>query len=139
MLKGISSQILSAGERVGTGKPTSMAVGSLLAIGTSHGLILVFDPSQALRWCLGSHAIGDEYGSVSAMDFNKDSTKLLAGFAKGHIILYDMTSGKMIQLINDVHPLGNAVINICFTDVCSIALCSDSGGSVFELNLKRLH
>lgn len=39
---------------MGAGLPTTMAVGNIICIGTSHGLILVFEPTQALKFCLGS-------------------------------------------------------------------------------------
>lgn len=38
-----------------------------------------------LRWCLGSVAVGQQYGAVSALTFNKDCTRLLCGFAKGQV------------------------------------------------------
>ena len=46
ILKGISSQVQSACDRVNAGIPTAMAASNLIAIGTSHGFILVFDVSQ---------------------------------------------------------------------------------------------
>lgn len=42
ILRGVSSQLQSAADRVQAGKPTSMAVSSLIAIGTSKGIVLVF-------------------------------------------------------------------------------------------------
>ncbi|CAG2207100.1 VPS8 [Mytilus edulis] len=81
-LKSISAQLLSAADRVDAGMPTAIVVSSLIAIGTSHGLVLVFDPKQVLKWCqgstavglnpkqvlkwcLGSTAVGTQYGSLS--------------------------------------------------------------------------
>lgn len=46
VLKGIAAQMLSAADRVDSGLPTALAVSSLIAVGTSHGLVLVFDPKQ---------------------------------------------------------------------------------------------
>ena len=99
-------------ERVGAGLPSSMAIGTLICVGTSHGLILVFEPSQALKWCLGSTEIGDQHGSVSALGLNQDCSKLLAGFAKGHLCLFDLTNGKLLQNIPDAHTPFSAVIHI---------------------------
>ncbi|XP_074642624.1 vacuolar protein sorting-associated protein 8 homolog [Tubulanus polymorphus] len=137
-LKGISRQLMSAADRVDAGMPTTMAVSTLIAIGTSHGLVLVFDPKQALKWCLGSTAVGAQYGSVSALSFNKDCTRLLCGFARGQITMWDITNGKLLRTITDAHPPGTAVLHIKFTDDLTIATCNDSGGSVFELEFKRL-
>uniref|UniRef100_K1R9K0 Vacuolar protein sorting-associated protein 8-like protein n=1 Tax=Magallana gigas TaxID=29159 RepID=K1R9K0_MAGGI len=137
-LKNIAAQLLSAADRVDAGMPTSMAISSLIAIGTSHGLVLVFDPKQVLKWCLGSTAVGQQYGSVSALSFNKDCTRLLSGFAKGQITMWDLTNGKLLRTITDAHPPGSAVLHVKFTDSPVLAVCSDSGGSVFELEMKRL-
>ncbi|GAB1606858.1 vacuolar protein sorting-associated protein 8 homolog isoform X3 [Argonauta hians] len=137
-LKNISAQLKSAANRVDAGKPSAIAVASLIAIGTSHGIVLVFDPRQVLKWCLGSTAVGAQYGSVSALSFNRDCSRLLCGFAKGQITMWDLTNGKLLRTITDAHPPGTAVLHIKFTDSPVIAVCSDSGGSVFELEFKRL-
>ncbi|CAE1274106.1 VPS8 [Acanthosepion pharaonis] len=137
-LKNISAQLKSAANRVNAGKPSAIAVSALIAIGTSHGLVLVFDPRQVLKWCLGSTAVGAQYGSVSALSFNRDVSRLLCGFAKGQITMWDLTNGKLLRTITDAHPPGTAVLHIKFTDSPVIAVCSDSGGSVFELEFKRL-
>ena len=55
ILKGISAQLVSACERVNAGLPTVMTTTSAyIAVGTSHGLVLVFDGHQALKFSLGS-------------------------------------------------------------------------------------
>ncbi|CAO2631345.1 Vacuolar protein sorting-associated protein 8 homolog [Lemmus lemmus] len=109
LLKGISAQIVSAADKVDAGLPTAIAVSSLIAVGTSHGLALIFDQNQALRLCLGSTSVGGQYGAISALSINNDCSRLLCGFAKGQ-----------------------------FTDDPTLAICNDSGGSVFELTFKRV-
>nr|CAD7195543.1 unnamed protein product [Timema douglasi] len=136
ILKGISTQMVSASERVNAGLPTAMAATTMIAVGTSHGLVLVFDAAQVLRWCLG--ASDQEQGSVSSLSFNHDCSRLLVGFAKGHILMFDITNGKLLRTLTDVHPPGTAVLHVKFTDLANLALCSDSGGSVFELNFRRM-
>lgn len=135
ILKGISTQLMSASERVNAGLPTAMVATTMIAVGTSHGLVLVFDATQTLRWCLGETA--KEQGSVASLSFNHDCTRLLAGFARGHILMFDIINGKLLRTMADVHPPGTAVLHIRFTDSPTLALCSDSGGSVFELNFRR--
>ena len=105
ILKGISSQLSSARERVNAGLPTAMAASSsMIAIGTSHGFVLVFDGLQKLKYSLGSPlsansvkegkatATNSEKGAVSSLAFNQTNpsdgdlqlpTRLLVGFAKG--------------------------------------------------------
>ncbi|XP_012058541.1 PREDICTED: vacuolar protein sorting-associated protein 8 homolog [Atta cephalotes] len=136
ILKGITSQIISANERVNAGLASAVAAGgNMLVIGTSHGLILGFDSSQTLRWCDQETR---HQGSVSALCFNYDGSRVLAGFVRGHILMLDSNNGKVLRILTDVHPLDTAVLHVKFTDSPKIALCSDSGGSVFELNFTRV-
>ncbi|XP_012276200.1 vacuolar protein sorting-associated protein 8 homolog [Orussus abietinus] len=136
ILKGISAQIVSASERVNAGLASAVtAGGNMLVIGTSHGLVLGFDSTQTLRWC---DQEARHQGSVSALCFNHDGTRLLAGFARGHILMIDSSNGKVLRTLTEVHPPGTAVLHVKFTDSPKLALCSDSGGSVFELNFTRV-
>ncbi|XP_038644180.1 LOW QUALITY PROTEIN: vacuolar protein sorting-associated protein 8 homolog [Scyliorhinus canicula] len=140
VLKGVSAQVVSAADRVDAGLPTAVVVSNVIAVGTSHGLALVFgkDPNQALRLCLGSTAVGAQYGAVSALSINSDCTRLLCGFAKGQITMWDLANGKLLRTITDAHPPGTAILHIKFTDDPTAAICNDSGGSVFELAFKRV-
>ncbi|MEJ1283339.1 VPS8 CORVET complex subunit [Cricetulus griseus] len=138
LLKGISAQIVSAADKVDAGLPTAIAVSSLIAVGTSHGLALIFDQNQALRLCLGSTSVGSQYGAISALSINNDCSRLLCGFAKGQITMWDLASGKLLRSISDAHPPGTAILHIKFTDDPTLAICNDSGGSVFELTFKRV-
>lgn len=63
--------------------------------------------------------------------------RLLAGYARGNILMIDCTNGKVLRLLTDVHTPGTAVLHIKFTDSSKLAICSDSGGSVFELSFTR--
>lgn len=138
VLKGISAQIVSAADKVDAGLPTAITVSSVIAVGTSHGLALVFDQNQALRLCLGTTATGAEYGAVSALSINHDCTRLLCGFAKGQITMWDLANGKLLRTITDAHPPGTAILHVKFTDHPALAVCNDSGGSVFELSFRRV-
>uniref|UniRef100_A0A672RYC6 Vacuolar protein sorting-associated protein 8 homolog n=1 Tax=Sinocyclocheilus grahami TaxID=75366 RepID=A0A672RYC6_SINGR len=138
LLKGISAQIVSAADKVDAGLPTAITVSNVIAVGTSHGLALVFDQNQALRLCLGTTATGAEYGAVSALSINHDCTRLLCGFAKGQITMWDLANGKLLRTITDAHPPGTAILHVKFTDHPALAVCNDSGGSVFELSFRRV-
>uniref|UniRef100_A0A3B4C1B9 Vacuolar protein sorting-associated protein 8 homolog n=1 Tax=Pygocentrus nattereri TaxID=42514 RepID=A0A3B4C1B9_PYGNA len=140
VLKGISAQIVSAADKVDAGLPTAITVSNVIAVGTSHGLALVFGKyqNQALRLCLGTTATGAEYGAVSALSINHDCTRLLCGFAKGQITMWDLANGKLLRTITDAHPPGTAILHIKFTDLPTLAVCNDSGGSVFELSFRRV-
>ncbi|XP_051156587.1 vacuolar protein sorting-associated protein 8 homolog [Leptopilina boulardi] len=136
ILKGICAQITSASEKINAGLASAVAAGgNMLVIGTSHGLVLGFDSTQTLRWC---DQEARHQGSVSALGFNHDGSRLLAGFARGYILMIDSSNGKVLRTLTDVHPPGTAVLHVKFTDSPKLALCSDSGGSVFELNFTRV-
>ncbi|EMP42647.1 Vacuolar protein sorting-associated protein 8 like protein [Chelonia mydas] len=47
----------------------------------------IVNPNQALRLCLGSTAVGAQYGAISALSINNDCSRLLCGFAKGQILV----------------------------------------------------
>ncbi|XP_014213894.1 vacuolar protein sorting-associated protein 8 homolog isoform X2 [Copidosoma floridanum] len=135
MLKGCCAQIASASEKINAGLASAVAAGlNMIAIGTSHGLVLGFDSGQTLRWC---YRDTKHQGSISALGFNHDGTRVLAGFAKGYILMIDSSDGKILRTLTDVHPPGTAVLHVKFTDSPKLALCSDSGGSVFELTFTR--
>ncbi|XP_041645412.1 vacuolar protein sorting-associated protein 8 homolog [Cheilinus undulatus] len=138
LLKGISAQIVSAADKVDAGLPTAITVSGVIAVGTSHGLALVFDNNQALRLCLGTKTTGAEFGAVSALSINHDCSRLLCGFAKGQIMMWDLANGKLLRTIHDAHPPGTAILHVKFTDDPTLAVCNDSGGSVFELVFRRV-
>ena len=137
ILKAVSSQLCSAVERLHAGLPTAMTTTHMIAIGTQAGFLLVFDSSQVIKWFLGGLHIGNNYGAVSCLAFNTDSTRLLAGFARGQVMEFDVVTGKVLRDLADVHPPGSAVTQIKYSDDSNTAFLADSGGSVFELSMKR--
>ncbi|CAB3988597.1 vacuolar sorting-associated 8 homolog [Paramuricea clavata] len=138
ILRKISAQVQSASSRIEAGLPTAMAVSTIIAVGTSHGIVLIFDAKQALQLVLGTTAQGAEYGAVTALGINTNSTRLLCGHAKGQITMWDLSTGKCVRSILDAHPPGSAVLHVLFTDDLTEAVCSDSGGSVFLLTFKKV-
>uniref|UniRef100_A0AAQ5Y5R0 RING-type domain-containing protein n=1 Tax=Amphiprion ocellaris TaxID=80972 RepID=A0AAQ5Y5R0_AMPOC len=94
--------------------------------------------NQALRLCLGTKTTGAEFGAVSALSINHDCSRLLCGFAKGQITMWDLANGKLLRTITDAHPPGTAILHVKFTDDPTLAVCNDSGGSVFELAFRRV-
>lgn len=72
ILRKLSSQMNDACSRRDAGLPTCMAVSSLIVIGTSRGLLLVFEPrDQILKLILGTKEDGDNHGAVTALGNNK--------------------------------------------------------------------
>lgn len=131
VLKAVSTHIQHAGE----GECTAMGVSCLIGIGTSTGAVLCYDSSQTHLW---THNQPDE-GPVTALAINPDATRLLAGYALGVVIMLDTSDAKVLRVISpQSHTLSTAVLHVKFTDIPSLALLSDSGGSVFEISLKRV-
>ena len=69
---------------------------------------------------------------------NDDCSRVLVGYARGQLTMWDLTSGKLLRTITDAHSPGVAVLSVKFTDDKTVAVMSDSGGSVFRLEFKRL-
>jgi len=74
-----------------------VAIGTLIAIGTSHGYVLIFDALQSLKWCLGESHYREEGGSVSSLSVSGNGSRLLVGYAKGLILMYDLENGKLLR------------------------------------------
>ncbi|XP_001659262.2 vacuolar protein sorting-associated protein 8 homolog [Aedes aegypti] len=134
VLQGVTAQVTSAVERVDAGLATSCTVSQMIAVGTSHGHILAFDCSQTLKWCCQD---GVTQGAVSALAFNEDNTRLLAGFARGSILMIDTFTGDVIRTLNEVITPNTGVLHLKWTNRPALALCSDSGGSVWSLSFTR--
>ena len=75
---------------------------------------------------------------LCACSLNDDCSRLLVGYARGQLTMWDLTSGKLLRTITDAHSPGVAVLGVKFTDDKTVAVMSDSGGSVFRLEFKRL-
>jgi WD40 repeat protein len=75
-------------------------MGNMIVIGTSHGYVLVFDSMQALKWCLGESHFREEGGSISSLAVSGNGTRLLVGYAKGLILMYDLENGKLLRFVS---------------------------------------
>uniref|UniRef100_A0A1I8J1H8 RING-type domain-containing protein n=1 Tax=Macrostomum lignano TaxID=282301 RepID=A0A1I8J1H8_9PLAT len=92
---------------------------------------------QALQWCLDASDLSPMVGAVSALDFSYDMRKLLVGYARGHLTLWDTRTGKRLMHIADAHPPGSAVLHVRYTLASNLAVFSDSSGSVYRLAFGR--
>jgi vacuolar protein sorting-associated protein 8 len=82
-----------------------------VCVGTSQGLVLVFDSAQALRWCLNEGA-GAEAGAVSALGLSSCGARLLVGHARGAVFMFDLGSGKLLRTLSEAHPPATAVLHL---------------------------
>ncbi|CAF1248120.1 unnamed protein product, partial [Didymodactylos carnosus] len=137
-LNTISNQLQLCMERTSYGNPTCIDVISnrLLAIGTTKSCVLLFEHrTQKLKHCLNTPM--NLNGAVSALNFNYDCTRLLVGYARGRIHMYDCTNGKILRNISDCHLPDTAVLHVKYTHDPTLALFSDSSGSVYVMQFTR--
>ncbi|CAG0918188.1 unnamed protein product [Notodromas monacha] len=138
VFRGISSQISSASMHADAGRATAIAVRGSIAVGMTHGLVLIFNANQSLSSALGGNTETKEYGSVSCMDWNADCSRLLVGFSKGSVSCYDAVRGRLVRHFTQPVSPGCGTLNAKFTDGPGTrAVISDSGGSVWEIKIKR--
>ena len=67
-----------------------MAVGSLIAIGTSKGLILIFDQQQNLKATIGIGSKAVESGSVTSVALSADFLTVAGGHGNGNIFTWEI-------------------------------------------------
>jgi WD40 repeat protein len=105
-----------------------VAIGSSIAVGTSHGYCLIYDSVQSLKWCLGESHFREEGGSVSSLAVSGNGARLLVGYAKGLILMYDLEQGKLIRCVGSWlrrKYFGDSILSISNINVC-IFFCTRS-------------
>lgn len=125
----------------GPGAATSIAVTEgFLAVGTSKGLVILFDHSEEIRQVLGSNLPAGTRPSVpiteigapkGACDGSSQGTYslLLCGYASGEIALWDVVKGTIVKLVNDLHTC--SISALCVLETASEGLSSlNSAGAV---------
>ena len=143
-MDGISQQLKRNAQfrQHGPGLPTSVAVHrKFIAIGTSHGLVLVFDHFQEPRSVL-KHEPGGSVpasGPVTSIDASDDQEFLVCAYASGKIILWDMVSSAVLKVVHDAHNLPIASVRIWQRGIPMGVAAMDVGGKITLLTFtKRL-
>uniref|UniRef100_A0A915CM80 Uncharacterized protein n=1 Tax=Ditylenchus dipsaci TaxID=166011 RepID=A0A915CM80_9BILA len=128
----ISHQILSVKERPTGGTASALAVcTSHLAVGTTRGLTLIFERSTK-KLAQFVH-VGQEYGSVSCLDFSLDSSKLAIGFSRGGLVIFGCHTKKVINEYKEIVQAGRGILHVKYV-LNSALILVDNGGSVFEVH-----
>jgi WD40 repeat protein len=65
-------------------------------VGTSHGLVVIFDHFQELKLVLGMRD-GVEYGPIYAVDISFESDWIACGHAAGPVVVWDAVTGDQIR------------------------------------------
>lgn len=150
-LKKISSQAFSEAAQRAFGQRTCLTIGASIVIGTSKGIVLVFDYQQILKHVLGQGTQAQEAGSVMSLAISADHSTVAAGHANGAIFTWNLNrpaqpflhippvqSSHLMNRSSDVHVIGHAVLHIGFLGTRNTALVSaDDSGMAFSHSANR--
>lgn len=126
------------------GRPTCIAIAASIALGTSKGIILVFDYNQNLKSIIGLGTRAVESGSVTSISISADHSTIAGGHASGNIFTWEVARPAKpflhIPPVNrnrapnvDGHSLDAAILHIGFLGMRHTALASaDDKGMAFS-------
>ncbi|KAI9784824.1 MAG: Vacuolar protein sorting-associated protein 8 [Geoglossum umbratile] len=143
-LQKITGQAFSEVGKRNFGRPTCVSLSNSIAVGTSKGIILVFDFNQNLKSIIGPGT--KESDAITALATSADCSTLAGGHANGSIFTWELHRSARpflqippllaSQLENrkvDGHAPGVAVIHIGFLGTRHTALVSaDDRGMAFS-------
>jgi WD40 repeat protein len=95
---------------------------SLLALGGGSGRITLYDPVT-----LEEQAVLEQTGGVTALEFSPDGALLLAAYADGKTVLWDVASG---EEIDSVQADAGVVNGFAFNPDASLLATANSEGTV---------
>ena len=126
------------------GRPTCIAISASIALGTSKGIILVFDYNQNLKSIIGLGTKAVESGSVTSISISADHSTIAGGHASGSIFTWEVARPAKpflhIPPIDrsrapnvDGHAVDVAILHIGFLGMRHTALASaDDKGMAFS-------
>ncbi|KAK4964365.1 hypothetical protein LTR28_003799, partial [Elasticomyces elasticus] len=145
-LRKITGQAFSEAGKRNFGRPTYLAVSATIAIGTSKGLILIFDYHQTLRSIIGQGTKAAECGSITSLAISADYSTIAGGHSNGWIFTWELARPakpflqippldrtQLSQQHPDGHVAGRAILHVGFLGTRHTALVSaDDGGMAFS-------
>ncbi|KAJ6262720.1 Vacuolar protein-sorting-associated protein [Drechslerella dactyloides] len=145
-LKKIKAQLYSETGRRTYGDPTCINIFTSIAIGTSKGLILIFDYHQTLSSIIGQNLKAVECGGITSLAISADYTTIAGGHSKGHIFTWEIGKsarpflsippiplGEIDGKKEDGHVQGTSVLHLGFLGTRHTALVSaDDKGMAFS-------
>ncbi|KAI3324556.1 Golgi CORVET complex core vacuolar protein 8-domain-containing protein [Xylariaceae sp. AK1471] len=88
-LKKMNGQAFSEAGKRNFGSPTCIAVSASIVLGTTKGIILMFDYNQNLKMIIGPGTKAVESGPITAIAISADHTTIGGGHANGNIFTWD--------------------------------------------------
>jgi WD40 repeat protein len=67
------------------------------------------DLHQIMKWCLHN---SDDFGSVSAISIKRDNSRLLCGYSRGNVSIWNLQSGELIKVMNELHSPQTTVLHL---------------------------
>ncbi|KAF1989589.1 hypothetical protein K402DRAFT_326611 [Aulographum hederae CBS 113979] len=145
-LKKITGQLFSEVGKRNFGRPTCLAVAANIAVGTSKGLVLIFDYHQTLVATIGLGTPAVESGGITALAISADHTTVAGGHASGHIFTWEIARpakpflhippldrNTLSSRKGDGHVSDSAILHVGFLGTRHTALVSaDEGGMAFS-------
>ncbi|CAK7565182.1 MAG: Vacuolar protein sorting-associated protein 8 [Sporothrix epigloea] len=86
----LSGQSFSESAKRNFGSPTCMAISQSIVIGTTKGVMLVFDYNQNLKTIIGMGTKAVEAGAITSVSISADHTTVAGGHADGSIFTWDL-------------------------------------------------
>ncbi|KAL4907555.1 hypothetical protein BDW74DRAFT_149420 [Aspergillus multicolor] len=145
-LRKITGQAFSEVGKRNFGSPTCMVVSTSIVVGTSRGIILVFDYQQNLRAVIGHGTKAVECGAIQSLAFSADHSTVAAGHVSGDIFTWEISrparpflaiqpipANQVETRTSDGHISGTPVIHLGFIGTRRTALVSaDKRGMAFS-------
>ncbi|KAK0735040.1 Golgi CORVET complex core vacuolar protein 8-domain-containing protein [Lasiosphaeria miniovina] len=85
----LNGQAFSEAGKRNFGSPTCLAVSASIVLGTTKGIILVFDYNQNLKMIIGPGTKAVESGPITSVAVSADHTTIAGGHANGNIFTWD--------------------------------------------------
>ncbi|KAH8597645.1 Golgi CORVET complex core vacuolar protein 8-domain-containing protein [Bisporella sp. PMI_857] len=145
-LKKLSGQAFSEVGRRNFGVPTCIAISASIVLGTSKGIILIFDYHQNLKSIVGPGTKAVESGAVTSVAISADHLVIASGHANGSIFTWEIAkaarpflhipsldASQMLNRTLDGHFPNVAVRHLGFLGTRHTALVSaDDRGMAFS-------
>lgn len=145
-LKKLNGQAFSEIGRRNFGTPTCIGVSASIVLGTSKGIILVFDYHQNLKSIIGPGTKAVESGAITSLSISADHSTVAGGHANGDIFTWEIAkaarpflhiprldAAQMQNRTVDGHCPGVAITHLSFLGTRHTALVSaDDRGMGFS-------